>query len=230
MAGEVFCAFDAAARGWADRSRAAADAALGDLPHDMTRILPGAGSIRQGIEFDGIGRPRGLPLLRRHPGDMTDPGLAGKRCYGAVPPRGDPHPRPGRGGAVAGRVALCRGRGEAVHPRSLRRRGTGAEEDRGDVRDVHYLPCRKPPSIRPRMIWRWSRAGGAARFRRGCHDSVDTIWVHLRAFPVPHAAADRAALGVPYGYLTGDTAKGNFSNTRIALVDFRRRISAFSIQ
>jgi capsid protein len=25
-----------------------------------------------------------------------------------------------------------------------------------------------------------------------------------------------AALGVPYGYLTGDTAKGNFSNTRIA--------------
>jgi lambda family phage portal protein len=36
-----------------------------------------------------------------------------------------------------------------------------------------------------------------------------------------------AALGVPYGYLTGDTAKGNFSNTRIALVDFRRRISAF---
>ncbi len=36
-----------------------------------------------------------------------------------------------------------------------------------------------------------------------------------------------AALGVPYGYLTGDTAKGNFSNTRIALIDFRRRISAF---
>jgi len=36
-----------------------------------------------------------------------------------------------------------------------------------------------------------------------------------------------AALGVPDGYLTGDTAKGNFSNTRIALIDFRRRISAF---
>jgi capsid protein len=36
-----------------------------------------------------------------------------------------------------------------------------------------------------------------------------------------------AALGVPYGYLTNDTAKGNFSNTRISLVDFRRRISAW---
>jgi lambda family phage portal protein len=36
-----------------------------------------------------------------------------------------------------------------------------------------------------------------------------------------------AALGVPYGYLTGDTAKGNFSNTRISLIEFRRRISAW---
>lgn len=36
-----------------------------------------------------------------------------------------------------------------------------------------------------------------------------------------------AALGIPYGYLTNDTAKGNFSNTRISLVDFRRRVSAF---
>lgn len=36
-----------------------------------------------------------------------------------------------------------------------------------------------------------------------------------------------AALGIPYGYLTNDTAKGNFSNTRISLVDFRRRISAW---
>jgi len=34
-------------------------------------------------------------------------------------------------------------------------------------------------------------------------------------------------LGIPYGYLTGDTAKGNFSNTRISLIEFRRRISAW---
>lgn len=28
-----------------------------------------------------------------------------------------------------------------------------------------------------------------------------------------------AALGIPYVYLTGDTAKGNFSNTWISLID-----------
>jgi capsid protein len=56
------------------------------LPQDMTRTLPGAGSIRQGIEFDGIGRRVAYHFLRRHPGDMTDPGLAAKPCA-SRPPR-----------------------------------------------------------------------------------------------------------------------------------------------
>jgi len=45
------------------------------LPLDMNRSLSGAGMIRQGIEFDGIGRRVAYHFLRRHPGDMTDPGL-----------------------------------------------------------------------------------------------------------------------------------------------------------
>ena len=48
------------------------------LPLDMSRELPGVGLIRQGIEFDGIGRRVAYHFLRRHPGDMTDPGLAGE--------------------------------------------------------------------------------------------------------------------------------------------------------
>ena len=48
------------------------------LPMDLNRELPGGGSIRQGIEFDGIGRRVAYHLLRRHPGDMTDPGLVGE--------------------------------------------------------------------------------------------------------------------------------------------------------
>ena len=48
------------------------------LPLDMNRTLPGAGLIRQGIEFDGIGRRVAYHFLRRHPGDLTDPGLAGE--------------------------------------------------------------------------------------------------------------------------------------------------------
>src|SRR5699024_10039159 len=50
------------------------------LPLEMTRQpgLPGGGSIRQGIEFDAIGRRVAYHFLRRHPGDMTDPCLSGE--------------------------------------------------------------------------------------------------------------------------------------------------------
>jgi hypothetical protein len=33
--------------------------------------------VRQGIEFDAIGRRVAYHFLRRHPSDVTDPGLAG---------------------------------------------------------------------------------------------------------------------------------------------------------
>ena len=36
-----------------------------------------------------------------------------------------------------------------------------------------------------------------------------------------------AALGIPYGYLSNDGAKGNFSNSRLSLIEFRRRVSAW---
>jgi len=36
-----------------------------------------------------------------------------------------------------------------------------------------------------------------------------------------------SALGIPYPYLTNDMVKGNFSNSRLALIEFRRRVSAW---
>jgi lambda family phage portal protein len=36
-----------------------------------------------------------------------------------------------------------------------------------------------------------------------------------------------AALGIPYPYLTNDMVKGNFSNSRLALIEFRRRVAAW---
>jgi lambda family phage portal protein len=36
-----------------------------------------------------------------------------------------------------------------------------------------------------------------------------------------------AALGIPYAVLTNDMVKANYSNTRSALVEFRRRVEAF---
>jgi capsid protein len=47
-------------------------------PMSRNETAPGGNIIRQGIEFDAIGRRVAYHLLRRHPGDMTDPGLAGE--------------------------------------------------------------------------------------------------------------------------------------------------------
>ena len=48
------------------------------LPLTRNEVLPGGTVIRQGIEFDRIGRRVAYHFLRRHPGDVTDPGLAGE--------------------------------------------------------------------------------------------------------------------------------------------------------
>ena len=43
------------------------------LPLNRNEALPGGTVIRQGIEFDRIGRRVAYHFLRRHPGDVTDP-------------------------------------------------------------------------------------------------------------------------------------------------------------
>lgn len=48
------------------------------LPLTRNETLASGNVIRQGIEFDRIGRRVAYHFLRRHPGDCTDPGLAGE--------------------------------------------------------------------------------------------------------------------------------------------------------
>ena len=48
------------------------------LPLTRNEVLAGGTVIRQGIEFDRIGRRVAYHFLRRHPGDVTDPGVSGE--------------------------------------------------------------------------------------------------------------------------------------------------------
>ena len=51
------------------------------LPLTRNEVLAGGNVIRQGIEFDRIGRRVAYHFLRRHPGDVTDPGRGrARRC------------------------------------------------------------------------------------------------------------------------------------------------------
>jgi len=196
-------------------------------PLDMNRTFSGAGLIRRGIEFDGIGRRVAYHFLRRHPGDLTDPGLAGETVR--VP---------------AGDVIHVLDPVEAGQMRGVSRIAAAivklftldlyddAELERKKIAAMFAVFITSPTSktpLEPTEEDLEVEPGQAVRLDPGedvstpaTPDSGGTC----EPFQYRTLLQIAAAPGVPYGYLTGDTAKGNFSNTRISLIEFRRRISA----
>ena len=198
------------------------------LPLDLNRPLPGAGSIRAGIEFDGIGRRVAYHFLRRHPGDLTDPGLAGETVR--VPASEVIH--------ILDPVEAGQLRGVSRFAAAVVKLFTldlydDAELERKKTAAMFAMFITSPApetALEPTDDDLEVEPGQVVRLDPGedvstpaTPDSGSTY----EPFQYRTLLQIAAALGVPYGYLTGDTAKGNFSNTRIALVDFRRRISAF---
>ena len=198
------------------------------LPLDMNRTLPGAGMIRQGIEFDPIGRRVAYHFLRRHPGDLTDPGLAGETVR--VPASEVIH--------VLDPVEAGQLRGVSRFAAAIVKLFTldlydDAELERKKIAAMFAMfitspapetalePAEEDLEVEPGQVVRLDPGEDVST--PATPDSGSTY----EPFQYRTLLQIGAALGVPYGYLTGDTAKGNFSNTRIALVDFRRRISAF---
>jgi len=198
------------------------------LPLDMNRTLPGAGLIRQGIEFDGIGRRVAYHFLRRHPGDLTDPGLAGETVR--VPAADVIH--------VLDPVEAGQLRGVSRFAAAIVKLFTldlydDAELERKKIAAMFAMfitsPAPETP-LEPTEDDLEVEPGQVVRLDPGedvstpaTPDSGGTY----EPFQYRTLLQVAAALGIPYGYLTGDTAKGNFSNTRISLIEFRRRISAW---
>lgn len=198
------------------------------LPLDMNRTLPGAGLIRQGIEFDGIGHRVAYHFLRRHPGDLTDPGLAGETVR-----------------VLATDVIHVLDPVEAGQLRGVSRFAAAivklftldlyddAELERKKIAAMFAMfitspapetplePTEEDLEVEPGQVVRLDPGEDVST--PATPDSGGTY----EPFQYRTLLQIAAALGVPYGYLTGDTAKGNFSNTRISLIEFRRRISAW---
>jgi lambda family phage portal protein len=198
------------------------------LPLDLTRELPGGGLIRQGIEFDRIGRRIAYHLLRRHPGDMTDPGLAGETVR--VPASEVVHVMdPVEAGQLRGVSRLAPAivklfTLDLYDDAELERKKTAAMFAMfitSPAPETPLDPAEEDLEVEPGQVVRLDPGEDVST--PATPDSGSTY----EPFQYRTLLQISAALGVPYGYLTGDTARGNFSNTRIALVDFRRRISAF---
>ena len=197
------------------------------LPQDLTRALPGAGSIRQGIEFDGIGRRVAYHLLHRHPGDMTDPGLVGETVR--VPASEIVHVLdPVEAGQLRGVSRFAPAivklfTLDLYDDAELERKKTAAMFAMfitSPAPETPQEPAEEDLEVEPGQVVRLDPGEDVST--PATPDSGSTY----EPFQYRTLLQIAAALGIPYPYLTGDAARGNFSNTRVALLDFRRRVSA----
>ena len=210
------------------------------LPFEKTEDLADSRRIRCGIEFDPIGRRLAYHFRRRHPGDSTDRGPV----MGAPIPETVRVPasevlhiyRPIDAGQIRGLPHVA----PAMVRLFLLDQYDDAELDRKKVAAMHALFITTPAPAEPL---------DAAEGR----DENDERTIDLQPGQITmlepgeeiqtSAPADSgqtyepfqyrtllqvsAALGVPYAYLSNDMLKANYSNSRLALLEFRRRIEAY---
>jgi lambda family phage portal protein len=229
MTGEVFLRF---------RARRPEDGLTVPLQIQMlpSEMLPlnhnatdGNGNIiRQGIEFDRVGRRVAFHFLRRHPGDSTDPGLSGETAR--VPASEVLHIiDPVEAGQLRGVSRFA----PAIVKLFLLDQYDDAELDRKKVAAMYAMfvtsPAPDNPLAPPDEEYEVA-PGQVVRLDPGEDVTVSApadSGSSYEPFQYRTLLQISAALGIPYGYLSNDGAKGNFSNSRLSLIEFRRRVSAW---
>jgi lambda family phage portal protein len=204
------------------------------LPLNRNEDLPGGNVIRQGIEFDAIGRRVAYWFLRRHPGDLTDPGMAGELTR--VPAEDIIHViDPVDAGQLRGVSRFA----PAIVKLFLLDQYDDAELDRKKVAAMYALFVTTPSPGEPFDIAEDNGSGDrlmdvqpgqVVMLEPG--EQIQTsapadVGGSYEAFQYRTLLQISAALGVPYAYLSNDMLKANYSNSRLALLEFRRRIEAW---
>jgi lambda family phage portal protein len=202
------------------------------LPMD-NRQLPNGNILRQGIEFDRIGRRVAYHFLRRHPGDVTEPGLAGETTR--VPAEDVIHVvDPVDAGQLRGVSRFA----PALVKLFLLDQYDDAELDRKKVAAMFAGFVRRPAADFDSRLERDEQGEGLMPLEPGqlqilgegediTFSQPADVGGNYEAFQYRTLLQVAAALGMPYAALSGDMVKANYSNTRAALIEFRRRIEAF---
>ena len=202
------------------------------LPLEQTGLAANGNAIRQGIEFDRIGRRVAYHFLRRHPGDSTDPGLVGDIVR--VPATEVIHViDPVEGGQLRGVSKLA----PAIVKLFLLDQYDDAELDRKKVAAMYAMFVTSPAPENPLAPDDEDGPGGVeispgqiVRLDPGEDVTIgqpaDSGGTY-EPFQYRTLLQISAALGIPYPYIANDMVKGNFSNSRLALIEFRRRVSAW---
>ena len=198
------------------------------LPLNHNAIDGNGNTVRQGIEFDRVGRRVAFHFLRRHPGDSTDPGLSGETVR--VPASEVLHViDPVEAGQLRGVSRFA----PAIVKLFLLDQYDDAELDRKKVAAMYAMfvtsPAPDNPLAPPDEEYEVA-PGQVVRLDPGEDVTVSApadSGSTYEPFQYRTLLQISAALGIPYGYLSNDGAKGNFSNSRLSLIEFRRRVSAW---
>ncbi|GIX11766.1 phage portal protein [Elioraea sp.] len=204
------------------------------LPLSRNEQLPGGNIVRQGIEFDRIGRRVAYHFLRRHPGDVTDPGLSGETVR--VPASEVIHViDPVDAGQLRGISRFAPG----IVKLFLLDQYDDAELDRKKVAAMHALFITTPAPAEPFDVAESDESGERTMDLQPGQivmlepgEEVQTsapadVGQTYEPFQYRTLLQVSAALGVPYAYLSNDMLKANYSNSRLALLEFRRRVEAY---
>ena len=203
------------------------------LPLEQTGTAANGNVIRHGIEFDRIGRRVAYHFFRRHPGDSTDPGLAGELVR--VPAAEVIHViDPIEGGQLRGVSKLA----PAIVKLFLLDQYDDAELDRKKVAAMYAMFVTSPAPENPLAQLDDDDIPAGIEISPGQIVRLDPGEDVTVGQPADSGATYEpfqyrtllqisAALGIPYPYIANDMVKGNFSNSRLALIEFRRRVSAW---
>lgn len=208
------------------------------LPMDKNELAASGGEIRQGIEFDLIGRRVAYHFYKRHPGDVSLRGVAAGETV-RVPASEVVHVLdPVEAGQLRGVSRFS----AAIVKLFLLDQYDDAELDRKKVAALYALfvtsglgedggpipgvdrdddADQDPLELSPGTILRLEE-GEDIKVTEPAESGAT-----YEPFQYRTLLQVAAALGIPYGYLTGDSAKGNFSNSRLILMEFRRRVASF---
>lgn len=197
------------------------------LPMEKSGVGASGNVIRQGIEFDLIGRRVAYHFYRRHPGDSTEPGLAGETVR--VPADEVLHViDPVEAGQLRGVSRFA----PAIVKLFLLDQYDDAELDRKKIAAMYAMFVTSPADADPLEGDPADEVapGQIVRLDPGeevtIGDPADSGATY-EPFQYRTLLQVAAALGIPYPYLTQDMVKGNFSNSRLALMEFRRKVEAW---
>ena len=198
------------------------------LPLNHNAVDRNGNVIRQGIEFNLIRQRVAYHFLRRHPGDSTEPGMSGETVR--VPASEVMHViDPPEAGQLRGVSRFA----PAIVKLFLLDQYDDAELDRKKVAAMYAMFVTSPAPEIPvkRSEDEYDIAPGQIlRLDPGEEVTVGQpadSGGSYEPFQYRTLLQISAALGIPYGYLSNDGAKGNFSNSRLSLIEFRRRVAAW---